>query len=105
MIARREHTHVGAQLTFTDYDAHRFQIWSPTSKTYDVAYFDALYRERGRVERRICDAKDTGLANLPSPSMAINQAWLTPARCRRGGRCASVPGRIDNPLRCRRLGG
>ncbi|MGH9120029.1 MAG: transposase [Acidimicrobiales bacterium] len=36
-----------------------------------------MYRGRGRAERRICDAKDTGLANLPSWSFAINQAWLT----------------------------
>jgi hypothetical protein len=25
----------------------------------------------------ICDAKDTGLTNLPSASFAINAAWLT----------------------------
>ncbi|MFV0318303.1 MAG: transposase [Microthrixaceae bacterium] len=43
----------------------------------DIAYLEALYRGRGRVEQRICDAKDTGLSNLPSASFAINQAWLT----------------------------
>ena len=42
----------------------------------DVAYLEALYRGRGRAEKRICDAKDTGLANLPSASFAINHAWL-----------------------------
>src|SRR5205823_10785787 len=36
----------------------------------------ALYRGRGRAERRICDNKDTGLSNFPSWSFAINHAWL-----------------------------
>jgi len=77
MIARREHAHVGAQLTFTDLDGHRFQVCVTDLADDDVPYLEALYRGRGRVERRICDAKDTGLANLPSASMAINQAWVT----------------------------
>jgi hypothetical protein len=76
MIARREHAHPGAQLSFTDGDGHRFQVCI-TNLDDDVAFLEALYRGRGRVERRICDAKDTGLANLPSSSMAINQAWIT----------------------------
>lgn len=76
MIARREHAHVGAQLTFTDHDGHRFQVCVTDLGDDDIAYLEALYRGRGRVERRICDAKDTGLANLPSASMAINQAWV-----------------------------
>lgn len=77
MIARREHAHVGAQLTFTDHDGHRFQVCVTDLADDDICYLEALYRGRGRVERRICDAKDTGLANLPSASMAINQAWVT----------------------------
>ena len=77
MIARREHAHVGAQLTFTDVDGHRFQVCITNLEDDDICYLEALYRGRGRVERRICDAKDTGLANLPSASMAINQAWIT----------------------------
>ena len=77
MIARREHAHVGAQLTFTDIDGHRFQVCVTDLVDDDIAYLEALYRGRGRVERRICDAKDTGLANLPSGSFALNKAWLT----------------------------
>ena len=42
----------------------------------DACFLDALYRGRGRCERRICDAKDTGLSNLPSASFAINAAGL-----------------------------
>lgn len=77
MIARREIAHPGAQLTFTDIDGHRFQVCITDLADDDICYLEALYRGRGRVERRICDAKDTGLANLPSASFAINQAWLT----------------------------
>jgi len=77
MIARREDPHPGAQLTFTDVDGHRFQVVVTDCVDDDIAYLEALYRGRGRVERRICDAKDTGMANLPSASFAINQTWLT----------------------------
>lgn len=77
MIARREPAHPGAQLTFTDIDGHRYQVCITDLPDHDIAYLEALYRGRGRVEQRICDAKDTGLANLPSASFAINQAWLT----------------------------
>jgi hypothetical protein len=76
MIARREDPHPGAQLTFTDVDGHRFQVCITDLADPDVAYLEALYRGRGRAERRIRDNKDTGLANLPSWSFAINQTWL-----------------------------
>src|SRR5205823_13414034 len=42
-------------------------------------YLEALHRGRGRAEKRICDLKATGLANLPSGDFAINAAWLTMA--------------------------
>jgi len=76
MIARREDPHPGAQLTFTDVDGHRFQLLVTDLAENDIAYLEALYRGRGRAERHICDAKTLGLANLPSASFAINQAWL-----------------------------
>jgi Transposase DDE domain group 1 len=76
MIARREDPHPGAQLTFTDVDGHRFQVCITDHADADIAYLEAHYRGRGRAERRICDNKDTGLANLPSASFAINQAWV-----------------------------
>jgi hypothetical protein len=76
MLARREDPHPGAQLTFTDVDGHRFQAFVTDLAERDIAYLEALYRGRGRAERRICDNKDTGLANLPSWSFSINQTWL-----------------------------
>jgi len=76
MIVRREDPHPGAQLTFTDHDGHRFQVFITDLADPDIGYLEALHRGRGRAEKRICDAKDTGLANLPSANFAINHAWL-----------------------------
>jgi len=78
-IARREEPHPGAQLTFTDLDGHRFQVFITDQTDADIAYLEALQRGRGRAEKLICNAKDTGLTNLPSADMAINAAWLTAA--------------------------
>lgn len=76
MLVRREQPHPGAQLRFTDLDGHRFQIIVTDLPDRDLPFLEALYRGRGRMECRIRDAKDTGLANLPSHSFAMNTAWL-----------------------------
>ncbi len=76
MIARRELPHPGAQLNFTDVDGYRYQVFVTDLADKDIAYLEALFRGRGRIECAIRDAKDTGLANLPSHSFAINAAWL-----------------------------
>lgn len=76
MLVRREQPHPGAQLRFTDIDGHRFQLIVTDLPDDDLPFLEALYRGRGRMECRIRDAKDTGLANLPSHSFAINTAWL-----------------------------
>jgi hypothetical protein len=78
-IARREEPHPGAQLTFTDVDGHRFQVFITDQTDADIAYLEALQRGRGRAEKLICNAKDTGLSNLPSADMAINAAWMAMA--------------------------
>jgi hypothetical protein len=78
-IVRREEPHPGAQLTFTDVDGHRFQVFITDQTDADIAYLEALQRGRGRAEKLICNAKDTGLTNLPSADFAINAAWLTTA--------------------------
>jgi hypothetical protein len=75
-IARREEAHPGAQLSFTDVNGRRYQTFITDLDDTDISYLDALYRGRGRAEKRICDTKDTGLSNLPSWSFAINAAWL-----------------------------
>lgn len=78
-IVRREEPHPGAQLTFTDVDGRRFQVFITDQPDNDIAYLEALQRGRGRAEKLICNAKDTGLTNLPSADFAINAAWLTTA--------------------------
>ena len=78
-IVRREEPHPGAQLTFTDVDGHRFQVFITDQTDADIAYLEALQRGRGRAEKLICNLKDTGLTNLPSADFAINTAWLTTA--------------------------
>lgn len=77
MLVRREQPHPGAQLRFTDLDGYRYQLFVTDLPDADLAYLEALYRGRGRMECAIRDAKDTGLANLPSHDFAINSAWLT----------------------------
>lgn len=77
MIARREEPHPGAQLTFTDLRGYRYQLFLTDHPERDVPFLEALYRGRGRCECAIRDAKDTGLANLPSADFAINRAWLS----------------------------
>ena len=76
MVARRELPHPGAQLTFTDVNGHRYQVFVTDLDDPDIAYLESLYRGRGRAERQICDTKATGLTNLPSHSFAINHTWL-----------------------------
>lgn len=78
-IVRREEPHPGAQLTFTDVDGHRFQVFITDQPDADIAYLEALQRGRGRAEKLICNLKDTGLTNLPSADFAINTAWMTAA--------------------------
>src|SRR5207302_9797539 len=78
-VARREEPHPGAQLTFTDVDGHRFQVFITDLTGTDVAYLEALQRGRRRAEKLICNAKDTGLTNLPSADFALTAAWLIPA--------------------------
>ena len=76
MFVRKEEPHPGAQLTFTDVDGHRYQVFVTDHRSRDAAFLEALYRGRGRCECLIRDDKDTGLSNLPSHRFAINQAWL-----------------------------
>lgn len=76
-IVRREEPHPGAQLTFTDLDGHRFQVFICDSADPDISYLEARHRGHARVEDRIRNAKQTGLANFPCHDFDNNNAWLT----------------------------
>jgi len=75
-IVRRERPHPGAQLSFTDADGHRFQVFLTDSPDSDLAYLEARHRGHARVEDRIRNAKASGLENLPCQGFAANQVWL-----------------------------
>jgi Transposase DDE domain group 1 len=75
-IVRREEPHPGAQLTFSDIDGHRFQVFICDSADPDISYLEARHRGHARVEDRIRNAKQTGLANFPCHDFDNNAAWL-----------------------------
>jgi hypothetical protein len=76
LIVRRERPHPGAQLTFTDHDGYRFQAILTDQTDPDIAVIERRHRQRARVEDRIRDDKDTGLAKLPFKAFAMNEVWL-----------------------------
>ena len=73
---RRERPHPGAQLSFTDHDGYRFQAILTDQTDPDIAVLERRHRQRARVEDRIRDDKDTGLAKLPFKQYAMNEVWL-----------------------------
>jgi hypothetical protein len=75
-IVRREEPHPGAQLTFSDISGHRFQVFICDSADPDLSYLEARHRGHARVEDRIRNAKQTGLANFPCHDFDNNTAWL-----------------------------
>jgi hypothetical protein len=81
LLIRREPLHPGAQQTFDDEDGYRFTALLTDQPEDDLALLDQRHRAHARVEQRIRDAKDTGLANLPSADFAINTIWLQLVLC------------------------
>ncbi len=75
-ICRRERPHPGAQLTFTDAEGFRFQVFITDQEEADIAQLEARHRAHARVENRIRCAKDTGLENLPFHDFLPNRIWL-----------------------------
>ncbi len=76
LIVRRERPHPGAQLSFTDHDGYRFQAILTDQTDGEIAIIERRHRQRARVEDRIRDDKDTGLAKLPFKAFAMNEVWL-----------------------------
>jgi hypothetical protein len=76
LIVRRERPHPGAQLSFTDHDGYRFQTILTDQTDPDIAVLERRHRQRARVEDRIRDDKNTGLAKLPFKAFALNEVWL-----------------------------
>jgi Transposase DDE domain group 1 len=76
VLVRRERPHPGAQLSFTDHDGYRFQAILTDQDDPDIAVLERRHRQRARVEDRIRDDKDTGLAKLPFKEFALNEVWV-----------------------------
>jgi hypothetical protein len=76
VICRREDPHPGAQLSFSDADGHRFQVFITDQPDPDLATLELRHRRRARVEDRIRCGKATGLRNLPFDLLRRNQVWL-----------------------------
>ena len=76
LIVRRERPHPGAQLSFTDHDGYRFQAILTDQTDPDIAVLERRHRQRARVEDRVRDDKDTGLAKLPFKAFAMNEVWV-----------------------------
>jgi hypothetical protein len=75
-ICRRERPHPGAQLSFSDHDGHRFQVFITNQSGRRIARLEQIHRQRASVEDAIRCAKDSGLRNLPFRAFQPNAAWL-----------------------------
>ncbi len=76
LICRRERAHPGAQMSFTDHDGHRFQVFLTDQDDPDIAILERRQRQRAHAEDHIRNDKDTGLSKLPFKDFQMNQVWL-----------------------------
>ncbi len=76
LIVRRERPHPGAQLRFTDTDGHRYQAFLTDQRGNDLAALEVTHRLHARVEDRIAEARELGLARLPFHSFDANETWI-----------------------------
>jgi DDE family transposase len=76
LIARRTKLREGDQQSFADHDGYRLAVFLTDQEGEDIPQLDLTHRGHARVEDRIRQAKDCGLANLPFRSFAHNQVWL-----------------------------
>ena len=77
LIMRRERPHPGAQLTLFDTaEGFRHTCFITDTKGRDIAALELRHRGHARVEDRIRNWKDCGLANLPFDSFVRNEAWV-----------------------------
>ena len=76
LIVRRERPHHGAQLRFTDTNGHRYTCFLTDQTDDDLAALEVRHRLHARVEDRIAEARDLGLARLPFQGFSQNETWL-----------------------------
>jgi Transposase DDE domain group 1 len=79
LIVRREHPSSGAryrQLSICEIDGMRYTAILTNTPTLPADILERRHRLHARVEDRIRDGKDTGLAHLPYADLASNRIWL-----------------------------
>lgn len=77
LICRRERPHPGAQLSLFDTtNGWRHTCFITNTTGADIAALEARHRGHARVEDRVRNWKNTGLANLPFEDFVRNQAWM-----------------------------
>lgn len=77
LICRRERPHPGAQLSLFDMaEGWRHTCFITDTSLGDLAGLECRHRGHARVEDRIRNWKDCGLANLPFEDYVRNQAWV-----------------------------
>ena len=77
LLMRRERPHPGAQLTLFDTaEGFRHTCFITNTDGSDIAALELRHRGHARVEDRIRNWKDCGLANLPFDSFVRNEAWV-----------------------------
>ena len=79
LICRRERPHPGAQLSMFDFSEgfrHRCFITNAPKNEGDAPALELGHRGHARVEDRVPNWKDCGLANLPFASFTQNLAWV-----------------------------
>jgi Transposase DDE domain group 1 len=77
LIMRRERPHPGAQLTrFDTSEGFRHTCFITNTQGADIAPLELRHRGHARVEDRIRNWKDCGLANRPFDSFVRNEAWV-----------------------------
>ena len=76
VLVRREEPHPGASYKLFDPNGLRHQALITNSNDTDIAYLEARHRLHARVEDRIKEAKECGLANFPCSSFQANRVWL-----------------------------
>ena len=64
------------QLSFTDDNGYRFQVFLTNQQGRRIARLEQLHRARAACEDRIRCGKQTGLTNLPFRAFQPNAAWL-----------------------------
>src|SRR5271165_150184 len=79
LICRRERPHPGAQLSMFDMSEgfrHTCFITNASNNDGALAGLELFHRGHARVEDRVRNWKDCGLANLPFASFTQNLAWV-----------------------------